>query len=337
MKNLELYSNGEIIIYQTEDGLTKIETQYVDENIWLTQAQMAELFQTTKQNVVYHLKNIFEEGELNESSVVKDFFTTAADGKNYNTNFYNLDVVISVGYRVKSHRGTQFRIWAMEVLKEYLKKGFVMNDELLKEAGGGKYWHELLQRIREIRSSEKVFYRQILDIFATSIDYDPKIAIAQQFFQTIQNKMHYAAHGNTSAEVIRRRVDHEKPFMGLTHFKGLRPTKAEVLIAKNYLSEEEINILNRLVAGYLEYAELQAARRKQMSMSDWVTKLDDFMKFTESELLYNSGLVSRIEAENKALAEYEKYKTLTKDELSRVEMDFLEFVKKLPKELPEDT
>lgn len=333
---IEKFENkGEIIIYQTEDGLTKIETQYVDENIWLTQAQMAELFQTTKQNIVYHLKNIFEDGELNENSVVKESFTTADDGKKYNTKFYNLDVVISVGYRVKSHRGIQFRIWAMEVLKEYLKKGYAMNDEFLKDAGGGKYWHELLARIREIRSSEKVFYRQILDIFATSVDYDSKTAISQKFFHMIQNKMHYAAHGNTSAEVISNRADSEKPFMGLTHFKGVRPTKSEILIAKNYLSENELNILNRLVAGYLEYAELQVVRRKQMHMADWVEKLDDFMKFTESEILYNSGVVRRIEAENRALAEYTKYKTLTEEELSQAEIDFLNFVKQLPKDFSE--
>lgn len=328
---------NEIIIYQTQDGQTKIDVRIENETVWLTQNQMAELFQTTKQNISLHIKNIFEEGELLENSVVKDYLTTASDGKNYNTKHYNLDVIISVGYRVKSLRGTQFRIWATQVLKEYMKKGFALNDDLLKQAGGGGYWKELLERIRDIRSSEKVFYRQILDIYATSTDYNPNAEETKLFFKVVQNKMHFAAHGHTAAEVIYLRADSTKDNMGLTVFKGKHPKKDEVTVAKNYLDEKELNILNRITSAYLEFAELQAIRHIPMTMKDWIAKLDDFIKMTGSELLENPGKISKLEAENKALAEYAKYKETIKDELSEVEKHFLESVKQTQKQLEKKT
>ncbi len=324
---------NEIIIYQTQDGQTKIDVRIENETVWLTQNQMAELFQTTKQNISLHIKNIFEEGELLENSVVKDYLTTASDGKNYNTKHYNLDVIISVGYRVKSLRGTQFRIWATQVLKEYMKKGFALNDDLLKQAGGGGYWQELLERIRDIRSSEKVFYRQILDIYATSTDYNPNAEETKLFFKVVQNKMHFAAHGHTAAEVIYLRADSTKDNMGLTVFKGKHPKKDEVTVAKNYLDEKELNILNRITSAYLEFAELQAIRHIPMTMKDWIAKLDDFIKMTGSELLDNPSKISKLEAENKALAEYAKYKETIKNELSEVEKHFLESVKQTQKRL----
>ena len=322
-----------IIIYQTQDGKTKIDVKIENETVWLTQKDMAELFQTTKQNVSLHIKNIFDEGELIENSVVKDFLTTAQDGKNYNTKHYNLDVIISVGYRVKSLRGTQFRIWATQVLKEYLKKGFALNDDLLKQAGDGGYWKELLERIRDIRSSEKVFYRQILDIYATSIDYNPNAEETKKFFKVVQNKMHFAAHGHTATEIIYLRADSTKDNMGLTVFKGNHPRKDEVTVAKNYLNQDELNILNRITSAYLEFAELQAIRHKEMTMKDWIEKLDDFIKMSGSELLQNSGKISKLEAENKALAEYAKYKETIINELSEVELHFLESVKKSQKQI----
>ena len=324
---------NEIIIYQTQDGKTKIDVKIEDETVWLTQSQMADLFETTKQNISQHIKNAFDEGELNEISVVKDFLTTAQDGKNYNTKHYNLDVIISVGYRVKSLRGTQFRIWATQVLKEYLKKGFALNDDLLKQAGGGGYWKELLERIRDIRSSEKVFYRQILDIYATSIDYNPDSDETRMFFKVVQNKMHFAAHGHTAPEVIYLRADSAKTNMGLTVFQGKHPRKDEVTVAKNYLTEQELNILNRITSAYLEFAELQAIRQNPMTMKDWIAKLDDFIKMTGSELLENAGTISKLEAENKALAEYTKYKETIKNELSEVEKHFLESVKENQKQI----
>lgn len=320
-----------IIIYQTQDGKTKIDVKIENETVWLTQNQMAELFQTTKQNVSLHIKNIFEEGELSENSVVKDFLTTAQDGKNYNTKHYNLDVIISVGYRVKSLRGTQFRIWATQTLKEFMIKGFALNDDLLKQSGGGGYWKELLERIRDIRSSEKVFYRQILDIYATSIDYNPDSDETKMFFKVVQNKMHFAAHGHTAAEVIYLRADSKKDNMGLTVFKGKHPRKDEVTVAKNYLDEKELNILNRITSAYLEFAELQAIRQNPMTMKDWINKLDDFIKMSGSELLNSPGTISKIEADNKALAEYIKYKETIKDELSEVEKHFLQSVKETQK------
>lgn len=327
---------NEIIIYQTQDGQTKIDVRLENETVWLTQTQMAELFQTTKQNVSSHIKNIFEEGELSENSTVKDYLTVQQEGNrkvSRNISYYNLDVIISVGYRVKSLRGTQFRIWATQVLKEYMKKGFALNDDLLKQAGGGGYWKELLERIRDIRSSEKVFYRQILDIYATSTDYNPNAEETKLFFKVVQNKMHFAAHGHTAAEIVYLRADSTKNNMGLTVFKGNHPRKEEVVVAKNYLDEKELNILNRITSAYLEFAELQAIRQIPMTMKDWIAKLDDFIKMTGSELLSNPGKISKLEAENKALAEYAKYKETIKDELSEVEKHFLASVKQTQKQL----
>ena len=327
---------NEIIIYQTQDGQTKIDVRLENETVWLTQNQMAELFQTTKQNVSLHIKNIFEEGELSENSTVKDYLTVQQEGNrkvSRNVSHYNLDVIISVGYRVKSLRGTQFRIWATQVLKEYMKKGFALNDDLLKQAGGGGYWKELLERIRDIRSSEKVFYRQILDIYATSTDYNPNAEETKMFFKVVQNKMHFAAHGHTAAEIVYLRADSTKDNMGLTVFKGNHPKKDEVTVAKNYLDEKELNILNRITSAYLEFAELQAIRQIPMTMKDWILKLDDFIKMTGSELLSNPGKISKLEAENKALAEYAKYKESIKDELSEVEKHFLASVKQTQKQL----
>ena len=331
---------NEIIIYQTQDGQTKIDVRIENETVWLTQNQMAELFQTTKQNISLHIKNIFEEGELTEDSTVKDYLTVQNEGSrkvSRNVTHYNLDVIISVGYRVKSLRGTQFRMWATQVLKEYMKKGFALNDDLLKQAGGGGYWQELLERIRDIRSSEKVFYRQILDIYATSTDYNPNADETKLFFKVVQNKMHFAAHGHTAAEVIYLRADSTKDNMGLTVFKGKHPKKDEVTVAKNYLDEKELNILNRITSAYLEFAELQAIRHIPMTMKDWIAKLDDFIKMTGSELLENPGKISKLEAENKALAEYAKYKETIKDELSEVEKHFLESVKQTQKQLEKKT
>lgn len=323
--------NNQIIMYQTEDGLTKIDVTLSDETVWLTQAQMAELFQTTKQNISYHINNCFKEGELNEKSVVKDFLTTASDGKPYNTHYYNLDVVISVGYRVKSLRGTQFRIWANQVLKEYLIKGFAMNDDLLKASGGSDYFKELLDRIRDIRSSERVFYRQILDIYATSIDYDKNAEQSVLFFKTVQNKMHYAVTGHTAPEIVYLRADCTKPFMGLTSFKGNKPQKMDIANAKNYLSEQELKELNAITSAYLDFAELQALRRKTMTMKDWVAKLDDFLHMSDSEILKNAGKISHEMALAKADEEYLKYKKKNVDELSQVEKDFIESAKKAQK------
>lgn len=289
-------SASEIIIYQTEDGNTKIETRLEDESVWLTQAQIAELFQKSRVTITEHIGNVFKERELEESSVCRKFRQTAQDGKDYETNFYNLDVIISVGYRVKSPQGTKFRQWATARLKEYLVKGFTMNDELLKQAGGGNYFDELLARIRDIRSSEKVFWRKVLDIYATSIDYDPKLELSVQFFQTVQNKMHWAAHQHTAAEVIFYRIDANKPNLGLTNIKGEKPTKQEIEVAKNYLNEEELNILNRMVTAYLELAELQALNRKPMYMKDWIERLDEFLKMTGNEILEHSGNISHQQA-----------------------------------------
>lgn len=331
---------NEIIIYQTQDGQTKIDVRIENETVWLTQNQMAELFQTTKQNISLHIKNVFKEGELLEVSTVKDYLTVQNEGSRQvsrNVTHYNLDIIISVGYRVKSLRGTQFRIWATQVLKEYMKKGFALNDDLLKQAGGGGYWKELLERIRDIRSSEKIFYRQILDIYATSTDYNPNAEETKLFFKVVQNKMHFAAHGHTAAEVIYLRADSTKDNMGLTVFRGNHPRKDEVTIAKNYLDEKELNILNRITSAYLEFAELQAIRQIPMTMKDWIAKLDDFIKMTGSELLENPGKISKLEAENKALAEYAKYKETIKDELSEVEKHFLESVKQTQKQLEKKT
>lgn len=325
--------NSEIVIFKTQDGKTDIDVKIEDGTVWLTQGQMVELFNTTKQNISLHIKNIFDEGELDKNSVVKEYLTTAADGKNYNTKYYNLDVIISVGYRVKSNIGTQFRIWASQVLKEYMVKGFAMNDRLLKEAGGGGYWQELLARIRDIRSSEKVFYRQILDIYATSLDYDKNAAESIKFFKVVQNKMHYAAHGHTAAEIEFMRADGQKPFAGLKSFDGEKPRASDMKVAKNYLDEEELNILNRITTAYLEFAELQATLHNPMYMKDWIAKLDDFIKMSGREILQNAGTISKLEADNKALAEYAVYKERTKDELSQVEKDFIENLKTTQKQV----
>ncbi len=326
---------SEILMYQTEDGTTKIEVALEGETVWLSLNQMAELFQRDKSVISRHIKNVFQEGELDQHAVVAFFATTAADGKSYDVAYYNLDVIISVGYRVKSHRGTQFRIWATQKLKEYIIKGFTMNDDLLKRSGGGNYFQELLERIRDIRSSEKVFYRQVLDIYATSIDYDPETEITRQFFKTVQNKMHYAAHGHTAAEIIFRRANAEEKFMGMTAFTGEKLKKSDAAVAKNYLKEDEIKILNRLVAAYLEFAELQAIRQNPMYMRDWAEKLDDFIKLSGSELLQHAGRISHEQAKTKAELEYEKYKERTKDELTKVEKDFLNNIKETQKKLEE--
>lgn len=298
---------GEFIIYQTEDGLTNINVKMYDETVWLTQQQLVELYQSSKANVSEHIKHIFEEGELEEPLVVRKFRTTAADGKNYNVNYYNLDMIISLGYRIKSKVATQFRRWATERLKEYMIKGFTMDDERLKGNGGGNYWKELLERIRDIRSSEKVLYRQVLDLYATSVDYDPKSEESIQFFKIVQNKLHFAAHGHTAAEVIYKRADAEKPFMGLTSFTGELPALKDIGIAKNYLKEDELKILNNLVSGYFDLAEINAIEHKPMYMSDYVSQLDAVLVSGGRKILENSGTVSHDKAMEKAKTEYRKY------------------------------
>jgi hypothetical protein len=323
--------NSQILLYQSDDGQLKIQVRLENETVWLTQADMVELFQTTKQNISLHIKNIFEEGELEENSVVKEYLTTAPDGKNYRTKHYNLDVIISVGYRVKSLRGTQFRIWATERLREYLIKGFTMNDDLLKQGGG--YFEELLERIRDIRSSEKVFYRKVLEIYATSIDYDPRVEMTQQFFQTVQNKLHWAAHGHTAAEIIFKRANAQLPFMGLTAFKGQKPTKQEIGVAKNYLAEEELAVLNRLVSAYLDIAEINAMQRKPMYMKEWIEVLDGFIKMSRQDVLSHAGKISAEIAQRKAMVEYEAYKSKSTDELSEVEKQFIASIEQANKKL----
>lgn len=325
--------NSELILYQSEDGQTKIQTRLENETVWLTQAQLIELFGKAKSTISEHIKNIFEEGELDEHSVVRNFRTTAADGKEYQTNHYNLDVIISVGYRVKSLQGTKFRQWATARLREYIVKGFTMNDELLKQAGGGDYFDELLARIRDIRSSEKVFWRKVLDVYATSVDYDPQTETSQTFFKTIQNKMHWAAHGQTAAEVVYSRIDAAKPFLGLTNFKGVQPTQQEIAVAKNYLNEQELNVLNRMVTAYLEVAELQALNRKPMHMQDWLQRVDDFLQMTGNDILTHAGTVSHQQALNKAKEQYTSYKESLKNELSKAEQDFVKHLEQSTKQL----
>jgi hypothetical protein len=322
---------SQLLLYQTEDGKTRLEVRLENETVWLTQNQMAELFQTSIPNVSMHIRNVFAEGELQPGSVVKEFLTTAADGKNYQTKFYNLDVIISVGYRVKSHRGTQFRIWATQRLREYIVKGFALDDERFKRAGGGNYFEELLARIRDIRSSEKVFWRKVLEIYATSIDYDPGEEASQVFFATVQNKMHWAAHGHTAAEIVHKRSDAARPNIGLTNWQGTKPSKGEAAIAKNYLTAKELEALNRIVNAYLEFAELQALNRKPMYMRDWISKLDDFLRLGEREILTHAGTISHEEALRKAELEFEKFRVLQLAQPSEVEKDFDEAVKKLPK------
>ncbi|SDB27990.1 virulence RhuM family protein [Eubacterium oxidoreducens] len=326
--NLYKDDKGEVIIYQTEDGLSKLEVNLKNETVWLSIDQMAELFQRDKSTISRHIKNVFEEGELIRDSVVANFATTASDGKTYNVDFYNLDVIISVGYRVKSQRGTQFRIWANSVLKEYIIKGFAMDDERLKGNGGGNYWKELLDRIRDIRSSEKVLYRQVLDLYATSVDYNPRSDESIQFFKIVQNKLHYAAHGHTAAEVIYERVDAEKPFMGLTSFAGELPALKDIGIAKNYLKEDELKILNNLVSGYFDLAEINAIEHKPMYMSDYVEQLDSVLSSGNRKLLDGPGNVSHAEAIEKAKNEYRKYQEIT---LSPVEEEYLNTIKDVAK------
>ncbi|MDD2204772.1 MAG: virulence RhuM family protein [Bacteroidales bacterium] len=315
---------GNLILYQTADGTSRIEVTLSNDTVWLSADQMTELFQRNKSTISRHIKNIFEEGELQADSVVAFFATTATDNKKYNVAYYNLDMIISVGYRVKSHRGVQFRIWASQVLKEYLVKGFALNDDLLKRAGGGNYFDELLSRIRDIRSSEKVFYRKILEIYALSIDYDPRTESTQLFFKTIQNKMHFSAHGHTAAEVIYQRADAEKDFMGLTSWSGAMPRRTDADVAKNYLSQDELDTLNRIVSLYLDFAELQAKSHQPMYMNDWLQKLDDFLKFSGKELLNHAGSISAEIAKQKANAEYDKFKERTLNQLSPVELHFLD-------------
>lgn len=324
-------NSGEILLYQTEDGETRIEARMVNESLWLTQGQMADLFQKDKRTISEHISNIFEEHELDEDSVVRIFRTTAADGKQYNTNHYNLDVIISVGYRVKSHRGTQFRIWATQRLRDYLIKGFAMDDERLKQAGGGNYFEELLARIRDIRSSEKVFWKKVLDIYATSIDYDAHTETSQEFFAVIQNKMHWAAHGHTAAEVIRQRADASKPLMGLTSHAGRMPKRTDVAIAKNYLNEDELDTLNRIVSMYLEFAELRAKERRPMYMKDWIAKLDDFLRLSEREILTSAGKITHKAAVDHANKEFDKFKALQAAQPSAAEKDFERSLKQLEK------
>ena len=321
---MENTDKGEILLYQTADGEAKIEVRLENETVWLSLDKMAELFQRNKSTISRHIKNVFEEGELNKNSVVAFFATTASDGKSYTVEYYNLDMIISVGYRVHSYRGVQFRMWATKVLKEYVVKGFALNDDLLKRAGGGNYFDELLARIRDIRSSEKVFYRKVLEIYALSIDYDPKTEMTQEFFKTVQNKIHYSVHGHTAAEIIYERADAEKDFMGLTSWTGALPQKTDAEVAKNYLSQEELTTLNRIVSLYLDFAELQAEEHRPMYMKDWVSILDDFLRISRKDILNHAGRVSAQLAKAKADAEYDKYKERTKNELSPVELHFIE-------------
>ncbi len=315
---------GQILLYQTPDGDSRIEVRLQGETVWLNLDQMAELFQRNKSTTSSHIKNVFEEGELDEHSVVAFFATTARDGKNYNVEYFNLDMIISVGYRVHSYRGVQFRMWATGVLKEYIVKGFALNDDLLKRAGGGNYFDELLARIRDIRSSEKVFYRKVLEIYALSIDYDPRVEMTQEVFKTVQNKMHYSVHGHTAAQ---------KDFMGLTTWTGALPKKTDAEIAKNYLSQEEITTLNRIVSLYLDFAELQAEEHRPMYMKDWIAILDDFLRISRKDILTHAGRVSAQLAKAKADAEYDKFKERTNNELTPVEIHFLEQFEREQKKL----
>ena len=300
-------NKGDIVIYKTQDGLTKINVKFEDETVWLTQAQLVELYQTSKSNISEHIKHIFEEGELSQESTVRNFRTVQIEGNREVSReqiYYNLDMIISLGYRVKSIVATQFRRWATELIKEYLKKGYALDDNRLKELGGGDYWKELLERIRDIRSSEKVMYRQVLDLYATSADYNPKSAESIAFFKMVQNKLHLATHGNTAAEVIYNRADAEKDFMGLTTFSGDFPTKKDVVIAKNYLSEKELKVLNNLVSAYFDLAEINAIEHNTMYMSDYVEQLDKILSSTGKGILKNAGSVSHKQAVEKAEAEY---------------------------------
>jgi hypothetical protein len=326
-----------ILIYASEDGHSKVEVRLAGDTVWLSQAQMAELFHTTKQNISLHIRNIFDEDELSEMATVKDFLTVQTEGSRQvsrKITCYNLEMIIAVGYRVKSRVGTQFRRWATEILSEYAKKGFAMNDPLLKAAGGGGYWKELLVRIRDIRSSERVFYRQILDIYATAIDYDPHKPETLEFFKIVQNKMHFAAHGHTAAEVQYLRADATQRFMGLTHWAGDIPRKSDVTVAKNYLQEKELDILNRITTAYLEFAELQATNEIPMTMKAWIQKLDEFIKLSGKVVLDHAGKVTKEAADQKALAEYDHYRaTLPENEASDIEKRYLHNLRQTQKTL----
>ncbi|MBW6488585.1 virulence RhuM family protein [Sulfurimonas sp.] len=330
MKN-KMNSQSNILIYQTEDGQTKIQTRLEDETVWINIDQMAELFQKSRSTINEHILNIYKEAELEKDESMRKIGNS--DFSTKPTNFYNLDVIISIGYRVKSLQGTKFRQWATARLKEYIIKGFTMNDELLKQAGGGNYFEELLERIRDIRSSEKVFWRKVLDIYATSIDYDPKAESSMLFFQTVQNKMHWAVHGNTAAEIVYQRADSTKPNIGLTNFKGSKPTKQEAEIAKNYLNVDELTLLNRMVTAYIEMAEIQAMSKTPMYMKDWIARLDDFLKMTGKDILSHAGTISHEKAIEKVNKEYMSYKEKTKNELSKVEEDFIEHLEATAKML----
>jgi len=320
--------NSEFIIFKTQDEKISVDVRMNDDTVWLTQDQMAMLFDKAKSTISEHIKHIFEEKELDKNAVVRNFRTTASDGKNYEVNYFNLDVIISVGYRVKSLRGTQFRQWATKRLNEYIRKGFTMDDERLKNLGGGGYWKELLQRIRDIRASEKVFYRQVLDIYATSIDYDPKAEVSITFFKKVQNKIHYAVHGQTAAEVIYNHADAEKEFMGLMTFSGERPYLKDITIAKNYLDEKELRALGQIVSGYLDFAERQAEREQAMSMKNWADHLDRILTMSGENLLQGTGAISHEKAVEKATIEYKKYQHKT---LSEAEKNYLENLKAIEK------
>ncbi|MBQ1181422.1 MAG: virulence RhuM family protein [Treponema sp.] len=324
-------NKGDIVIYKTQDGLTKINVKFEDETVWLSQQQMALLFQTSRTNIVEHIKHIYEEGELEQLSTCRNFRQVQTEGNRKverEIPFYNLDMIISLGYRVKSIVATQFRRWATELIKEYLKKGYALDDNRLKELGGGDYWKELLERIRDIRSSEKVMYRQVLDLYATSADYNPKSAESIAFFKMVQNKLHFATHGNTAAEVIYNRADAEKDFMGLTTFSGDFPTKKDVVIAKNYLSEKELKVLNNLVSAYFDLAEINAIEHNTMYMADYVEQLDKILSSTGKDILENAGSISHKQAIEKAEAEYQKF---IQKNLSPVEKEYLEVIKNLEK------
>lgn len=330
---------GQFLLYQTPDGVSKIEVKLQDDTVWLSLDQMAELFQRNKSTISRHIKNVLEEGELLADSTIANFATVQNEGKRHverQITYYNLDMIISVGYRVHSYRGVQFRIWATKVLKEYIVKGFALNDDLLKRAGGGNYFDELLARIRDIRSSEKVFYRKVLEIYSLSIDYDPRVEMTQKFFKTVQNKMHYSVHGHTAAEIIYERADAQKDFMGLTTWSGAMPTKPEAEIAKNYLTQDEIKSLNRIVSLYLDFAEMQAEEHRPMYMKDWINILDDFLRISRKDILTHAGKISAKLAKEKADTEYDKFKERTKDDLSPVEIHFLENFERERKRLSDD-
>ena len=331
---------GQFLLYQTPDGESKIEVKLQDDTVWLSLDQMAELFQRNKSTISRHIKNVLEEGELLADSTIANFATVQNEGKRHverQITYYNLDMIISVGYRVHSYRGVQFRIWATKVLKDYIVKGFALNDDLLKRAGGGNYFDELLARIRDIRSSEKVFYRKILEIYALSIDYDPRVEMTQKFFKTVQNKMHYSVHGHTAAEIIYERANAQKDFMGLTTWSGAMPTKPEAEIAKNYLTQDEIKSLNRIVSLYLDFAEMQAEEHRPMYMKDWFNILDDFLRISRKDILTHAGKISAKLAKEKADTEYDKFKERTKNDLSPVEIHFLENFERERKRLSDDS